>query len=187
MNIIYSFKKLITYRKSTSVLPSTWTMKLQCNGETENVLSWGTLRKKAICLDTQIMSEHRLANRKKNREEQLILLSPESDRWIESASSVLVLSISCINRVSFPLKARLKVLQYSKFDKETETKYKLYWAIFICFCCRLDWSGWSNHFCRVVKSWCTSVVWTWWEESVLFWEEYIDATGRMKRPWSQEG
>lgn len=63
------------------------------------------LGKKAICLDTQIMSEHRLANRKKNREEQLILLSPESDRWIESASSVLVLSISCINRVSFPLKA----------------------------------------------------------------------------------
>lgn len=105
MNIIYSFKKLITYRKSTSVLPSTWTMKLQCNGETENVLSWGTVRKKAVCLDTQIMSEHRLANRKKNREEQLILLSPESDRWIESASSVLVLSTSCINRVSFPLKA----------------------------------------------------------------------------------
>lgn len=127
MSVVYSVKDLIISRCSISVLPShlldsTFSVHWE---NCEEILTWRFLGRKSVCLDMQIMSEHRYWVTAKNQT-TLLLLSHQSARWNGSLNIFLSgyfpwASPASAGAVSKTQAAStwLKVLQYTKLCEKT--------------------------------------------------------------------
>lgn len=146
MSVVYSVKGLIVSRFCISVLPShllgnTFSVHWE---NCEEILTWRFLGRKSVCLDKQIMSEHRLrSSRNSNHSSFIVSLVSQMDGFSQHTPFwMLSLSLSCISRASFQnigyrhmtQSFAIQQIQWENIGDKLSSK----WTIFICFHCSSD-------------------------------------------------